>query len=652
MSGVATCQNPPPAIQLDPARIPALLTGLPRWVTWRAGPMKPTGKFDKVPINAQTGHSVSANDPVNWVDFATACAAYDAGRCSGIGIALSPEPVLLADGEPLYLVAVDLDHCTDKMAAVKALHKTLGKPYTEVSPSGVGIRMLALSRVPISGGNDGKGQELYGSGRFVTVTGMSGRGCLVDATSALLTLQAEWFPGKPQKMPSPLTLSLMGTARPETPENVQRAKDQLAHVSADCSYEQWRNLVWSVLSTGWSSAETLAREWSLKAIDRYDEKGFDQLVGSFDPTRGISLGTLEHHAREGGWQPVTVVPSETLNQHLPASPTRSQRLLTGEGLKALPPMTWRVRGLLPTQGLASIYGPSGSAKTFLALDLACAIASGIPQWFGAKVTAAPVAYLALEGSGGIRQRVTAWEKHHGQPTPATVRFLLGDFTLLDAADVENLAMEITMSLGTGAVIVVDTLSQSAAGADENASADMGRLLVNAKSMASAVKGVVILVHHSGKDASRGMRGHSSLFAAMDMVIEVANTLNGRTWRVAKSKDGVSGVAHGFELAPYIVYQDEDGLDVTSCAIRRTLPKTGSGVKPITGRNQKAAYQVLTRLSAQHPEGIPMPVALRAVGEVMPCEDRRRMTRAAEAIKGLTESGHLHEIEGVVVLHES
>lgn len=52
------------------------------------------------------------------------------------------------------------------------------------------------------------------------------------------------------------------------------------------------------------------------------------------------------------------------------------KLLSGEELYNAPAMQWLIRGLLPKTGLAALYGPSGSGKSFLMLDIACAIAGG------------------------------------------------------------------------------------------------------------------------------------------------------------------------------------------------------------------------------------------------------------------------------------
>ena len=68
----------------------------------------------------------------------------------------------------------------------------------------------------------------------------------------------------------------------------------------------------------------------------------------------------------------------------PQAPAQRFRLLGSSDLHALPPLTWRVRGVLPAHGLASVYGPSGSGKSFLVLDAAAAIADGA-DWFGYRV---------------------------------------------------------------------------------------------------------------------------------------------------------------------------------------------------------------------------------------------------------------------------
>ena len=84
----------------------------------------------------------------------------------------------------------------------------------------------------------------------------------------------------------------------------------------------------------------------------------------------------------------------------------SPDLLGMRVLRALPQVTWCLKGIFPATGLAAIFGPSSSGKSFLALDLAAAIAEGAP-WFGFRTTKTPTVYMALEGEGVFSQRVAA-----------------------------------------------------------------------------------------------------------------------------------------------------------------------------------------------------------------------------------------------------
>jgi RecA-family ATPase len=66
---------------------------------------------------------------------------------------------------------------------------------------------------------------------------------------------------------------------------------------------------------------------------------------------------------------------------------------------AIQPIQWRVKGLLPATGIAAIFGPSGSGKSFLAKDLGASIALG-QDWFGHRTTRCDVTYVMLEAEGG------------------------------------------------------------------------------------------------------------------------------------------------------------------------------------------------------------------------------------------------------------
>ena len=247
----------------------------------------------------------------------------------------------------------------------------------------------------------------------------------------------------------------------------------------------------------------------------------------------------------------------------PASNEPRFKLLDADALRALPPLTWRVRGVLPEQGLAAIYGASMSGKSFLGIDLAAAIAEGA-DWFGHRVKAAPVVYAALEGERGIKPRAGAWEARNGRSVG--FRTMLDPFRLDEPAQVQELAEVVTRELGLGAVVIIDTLNRAAPTADENSSEGMGAILEGAKTLQRLTEGLVVLVHHTGKDAERGMRGHSSLLAALDGSICVSRINGVREWSVAKSKDGDDGDKFAFRLDVVSLGHDEFGDPVTSCVI--------------------------------------------------------------------------------------
>ncbi len=91
--------------------------------------------------------------------------------------------------------------------------------------------------------------------------------------------------------------------RPETPRQVAFLKAMLNHINADCDYQTWRNVIWAILSTSWECSEDVAYEWSKTAPDRFEEDAFWLVANSYIPDHDqqITLGTIHHLARTGGW---------------------------------------------------------------------------------------------------------------------------------------------------------------------------------------------------------------------------------------------------------------------------------------------------------------------------------------------------------------
>lgn len=332
----------------------------------------------------------------------------------------------------------------------------------------------------------------------------------------------------------------------------------------------------------------------------------------------------------------------------PQAPPMRFKLLSGADLCNAAPMRWMVRGVLPAEGLAALFGASGSGKSFLMLDIAGAVAGGEYEWFGRRVTQCPVAYVCLEGEAGMGKRIKAWSKHHKQPVPDALRFITQPFDLL-SDDVPELAKAVIAGGGAGGLVILDTLNRAAPGADENSSVDMGNLIAAAKQLQTLVGGLVLLVHHTGKDTTKGLRGHSSLYAALDGAIEVINTDASRAWSVAKSK---TGDAHPFKLEIVTVGIDDDGDEITSCvAVPDESKESNRKPKSLLGANQKIARDVLGEPLRKSPhtgkEGAPVgrpcldySEAVEIVAERMPTDAKHRKSRAISAIGGLVSKGYM------------
>jgi hypothetical protein len=276
----------------------------------------------------------------------------------------------------------------------------------------------------------------------------------------------------------------------------------------------------------------------------------------------------------------------------PRPDTRYKMKSAGDVLRS-EPIRWRVKGVIPERGIAAIFGPSGSGKSFLVVDMAINIAKGA-DWFGYRAKSCPVTYVCLEGEAGLSVRLAAFRTKGS--IPKGIAFIDQPVNLLAANDLRDLVQAIRANQMGEGIVIIDTLNRAVPGMDENSSVDMGHAINACKLIQQGVGGLVLLVHHSGKDATKGMRGHSSLHAALDAAIEVKRSGDDREWSVAKAKDGADGKAHPFMLEVVDMGEDEDGDPITSCVIR---PSAGAGVrtKPLTQAQQMGMDAFMAAASA-------------------------------------------------------
>lgn len=265
-----------------------------------------------------------------------------------------------------------------------------------------------------------------------------------------------------------------------------------------------------------------------------------------------------------------------------------------------------VENLLDQGAVSVMYGQSGIGKTFVAMDLAYRVATGI-TWAGLKTEQKAVIYLLSEGAQGASKRFAALRRRYS-PEKTVPLFLITKPVNLYSLDGEARAVadavkeiEETSGFNVG-LIVVDTLARAMAGGDENSSQDMSQFVGNIDLIREHTGCHVLLVHHTGKDISRGARGSSALRAAVDTEIE----LEPNVIRVTKQRNIDANVRFDFRLIKTTLGVDTRGEEVTTCLVEIDVPSPDD-IPDL----QKLEADVATEIEIERDLGV-SPLAVRVL----------------------------------------
>ncbi|MEM6848412.1 MAG: helicase RepA family protein [Pseudomonadota bacterium] len=272
---------------------------------------------------------------------------------------------------------------------------------------------------------------------------------------------------------------------------------------------------------------------------------------------------------------------------------------------------WLVEDVLPLRGLGCVFGAPGTAKTFSALDMALHVAAGL-DWRRKHVERRAVLYASLEGGNTFRNRVAAWKLHHGVRHADFYRCPVALNLRSTERDTERLITAAKAFTEPVGLVVIDTLNRALAGGNENASEDMGAFVAHRDAIAAALDCLVLVVHHSGKDAARGARGHSLLLGALDLEISVEDDV----LTVTKQRDGEDGISFAFEREVVEVGSTPRGKRVTSLVVVEGEARE-RGPKLTTG--QRHTLEAVRQYIDDHGEpnpggtGFPVPGRVRLTG---------------------------------------
>jgi hypothetical protein len=287
------------------------------------------------------------------------------------------------------------------------------------------------------------------------------------------------------------------------------------------------------------------------------------------------------------------------------------------------PVSWIIKDVLTIKGFCVLVGPPGSYKSFIALDIAEAIATG-RTWMGNQVSSpGAVLYIAGEGFGGLGARIMSTKINHNTKDGAEIYVIRHQLNLRSSADDFNILMESIDDLiqRTGIdlrLIMIDTLARAFGGGNENDSSDMGAWIHNCGRMQRKLDCALMAMHHSGKDILRGARGHSSLLGAVDTQLELQKIAmdepkDGVAGRgvitLSKSKDGQDNLKFGFEMIHIDIGGSLNLGESTSLGVRedqsmideqyKTTPKPPS--RSGAGGVQKLSLDALHKAIAEHGE---------------------------------------------------
>jgi hypothetical protein len=328
-------------------------------------------------------------------------------------------------------------------------------------------------------------------------------------------------------------------------------------------------------------------DWSAKS-DKHDDKFMKTKWRSFgNSNRVVTFASVIHHVRLAGGDIVAakVVPKSAF------------KFVRVGDLEYRAP-TWLIEGLLETETLGLLFGDPGCGKSFFAVDIALAIATGTP-FHNRGVIQGSVFYIAGEAFNGLTRRFQAWSKHKRVDIAAAPLFVSNrPAQFLDAtsaAEVTEAVGELASQHGDPVLIVVDTVARNFGAGDENSTSEMGAFIASIDSLKAEFPGSsIMLVHHTGHSDKQRARGSIALKGALDTEYRLDKVGDVLTLTNTKMKDAEPPAAIAFNLENVDL-----GDEVTSAALVET--EMSRKATPLTP-NQKLAIEAYQVAAAQEWNG--------------------------------------------------
>lgn len=543
-------------------------------------------------------------------------------------LGLEAIPFRSSGGQGIHLFFL-WDQPQDAYSVRQLLIKLLANGQLSNGTGGIAKREVEVfpkqDRIPANG---------YGNMFILPLAGKSQRLSADTLGDLPRRLAARW--DWPLSKPVPVIEKPAPTPREHDEAGASEVAQLLAKIpntgEHELDYDRWRNVIFAIhhATDGADEGLALAHEFSARS-SKYDPDFLDNRVWPYitsERDSAVTIDTLRFMAREhedpaDDFEALGDLPAESAG----AGKVDRFKVLSEDEILARPRPKWIVKGVVPQAELGVLYGASGSGKSFLALDLFAAVVAGRP-WRSLRTVPTTVVYVAAEGQGGFRNRLEAYRQHHG--APSGLKVVLDGPNLLKK-DALLLAEQINKAGGAG-LIVIDTLAQVSPGGDENSAEDMGRLLLSCRYLHKVTGAMVVLIHHAGKDLTKGARGWSGLKAAADVELEVNRLDDDRWLKVTKSKDGEDGTEYPFKLQSVTLGMDEDGDAITSCVVTHQERRTASQRREPKGKVERLVWRLAHETSDLGGGSIPVESLIGLAAGKLPHDPQAGRDRRREYIK--------------------
>lgn len=308
-------------------------------------------------------------------------------------------------------------------------------------------------------------------------------------------------------------------------------------------------------------------------------------------------------------------------------------------LDGIPEPTWAIEGILPEGGGSLMYGKRSTKKSFVALDIALSLATGAP-FHGHGVKRGRVAYFAGEGFRGNRRRISAWFKARD----LDIKNFDQDFALIpftgkwDTENGRDLVRQILKDIeedGPISLVIIDTARRAMSG-DENAPTAVGQFLDGVSDVCREFGCGHLIIHHAGKDESKGARGGGPFEDDADAVFHVTKGGgDGVRFKCTKQKDDEADWTLEFRADKVVLGSEPDGKLITSLALSlETEAKAADDSSQIVGGKYAAHDAIAVRIlkGLQGPDASGAELSTAVMGEFFPDLRESNPTKYKNALR--------------------